>query len=123
VSLVLAGDAQILGDRLMIRRALSNLLSNALRHTQARGAVQVDIAATPASTVVSVQNPGEDVDPALLSRLFDRFFRADAARSHPDTDGAGLGLSITRAIVEAHGGTVSVTSEGGLTRFTMTFPA
>jgi two-component system, OmpR family, heavy metal sensor histidine kinase CusS len=123
VSLVLAGDSQILGDRLMIRRALSNLLSNALRHTQARGVVQVDIAATPASTVVSVQNPGEDVDPALLSRLFDRFFRADSARSHPDTDGAGLGLSITRAIVEAHGGTVSVTSEGGLTRFTMTFPA
>lgn len=123
VSLVLTGDAQIRGDRLMFRRAMSNLLSNALRHTEPRGTVQVNIAATPASTVISVQNPGNDVDPASLPRLFDRFFRADSARSHPDNDGAGLGLSITRAIVEAHGGTVSVTSAGGLTRFTMTFPA
>jgi two-component system heavy metal sensor histidine kinase CusS len=106
----------------MIRRALSNLLSNALRHARPGSTVRVDIAETGAATIVSVQNTGEDVDPRLLPRLFDRFFRADPARSHPDSDGAGLGLSITRAIVEAHGGSVGVTSTGGLTRFTLTFP-
>lgn len=123
VSLQLSGDATIIGDRLMVRRALSNLLSNALRHSKANGVVHVDINSTPTSTIVSVQNTGDDVDPKFLSRLFDRFFRADAARTHPESDGAGLGLSITRAIVEAHGGSASVTSVGGLTRFTLTFPA
>ena len=123
VTLQLSGDATLIGDRLMVRRALSNLLSNALRHSKASGVVHVDIASTPTSTIVSVQNTGDDVDPKLLPRLFDRFFRADAARTHPESDGAGLGLSITRAIVEAHGGSASVTSVGGLTRFTLTFPA
>ena len=122
VSLQLSGDATIIGDRLMVRRALSNLLSNALRHSKASGVVHVDIASTPTSRIVSVQNSGDDVDPKLLPRLFDRFFRADAARTHPES-GAGLGLSITRAIVEAHGGSANVTSVGGLTRFTLTFPA
>lgn len=123
VSLKLTGDAHILGDRLMFRRALSNLLSNALRHTGPRGVVHVEVDSTPSSTVVSVQNTGEDVDPKLLPRLFDRFFRADSARTRPESDGAGLGLSITRAIVEAHGGSVSASSKGGLTRFSLTFPA
>lgn len=123
VSLQATGDAQIVGNRLMIRRALSNLLSNALRHTPPKGVVRVEIDVTASSIIVSVQNTGDDVNPRLLPRLFDRFFRADPARTHPESDGAGLGLSITRAIVEAHGGSASVTSTGGLTRFTLTFPA
>jgi two-component system heavy metal sensor histidine kinase CusS len=122
VSLELAGNGRLDGDRLMIRRALSNLLSNALRHALPGSTVRVDIAETDAATIVSVQNAGEDVDPRLLPRLFDRFFRADPARSHPESDGAGLGLSITRAIAEAHGGSVGVISKDGLTRFTLTFP-
>jgi len=123
VSLQLAGDAHIDGDRLMVRRALSNLLSNALRHAEPRSTVRIEIDATTTSTSVSVQNRGVDVDPRLLPRLFDRFFRADPARTRPESDGAGLGLSITRAIVEAHGGSVSATSLNGLTRFTLIFPA
>jgi len=54
--------------------------------------------------------------------LFDRFYRADPARSHPGSDGAGLGLSITKAIVEAHGGTIKAGSEHGRTRFSLTLP-
>lgn len=69
-----------------------------------------------------MENAGEDIDPQVLPRLFDRFYRADPARAHPTSDGAGLGLAITKAIVEAHGGQVSVTSTQGLTRFTLMFP-
>jgi two-component system heavy metal sensor histidine kinase CusS len=118
----LQGNGSIEGDRLMFRRALSNLLSNALRHVPAGGNVRVIMADLPNGTEVSVENTGDDIDPQVLTRLFDRFYRADPARAHPTSDGAGLGLAITKAIVEAHGGQVHVTSARGLTRFTLTFP-
>jgi two-component system heavy metal sensor histidine kinase CusS len=59
----------------------------------------------------------------ILPRLFDRFFRADKARVHLDTDGAGLGLSITQAIAQAHGGRVHATSGGGSNQFFIDLPA
>lgn len=116
------GNGIIEGDRLMFRRALSNLLSNALRHAPEGGAVDVVVSELAHFTEVTVENTGEDIDPQTLPRLFDRFFRADPARSHPTSDGAGLGLAITKAIVEAHGGTASVRSEHGKTGFTLRFP-
>jgi two-component system heavy metal sensor histidine kinase CusS len=118
----LEGNGHIHGDHLMFRRALSNLLSNALRHTPTGGRVKIAVAARPNGTEVSVENTGEDIDPIALPKVFERFYRADPARAHPTSDGAGLGLAITKAIVEAHGGLVNVTSEQGLTRFTLTFP-
>ncbi|MCC9041087.1 two-component sensor histidine kinase, partial [Neisseria gonorrhoeae] len=66
--------------------------------------VRIMVAERPAGTEVAVENTGEDIDPEVLPRLFDRFYRADPARAHPISDGAGLGLAITKAIVEAHGG-------------------
>lgn len=122
ISLTVQGNGSIEGDRLMFRRALSNLLSNALRHAPAGGHVRIRVAGRPDGTEVSVENAGEDIDPKVLPRLFERFYRADPARVHPTSDGAGLGLAITKAIVEAHGGQVSVTSTQGLTRFTLMFP-
>ena len=122
IRLTVQGNGSIEGDRLMFRRALSNLLSNALRHAPAGGSVRIILAERPDGTEVSVENTGEDIDPQMLLRLFDRFYRADAARAHPTSDGAGLGLAITKAIVEAHGGQASVTSAQGLTRFTLMFP-
>lgn len=122
ISLTLQGNGGIEGDRLMFRRALSNLLSNALRHAPVAGHVRIIVADLPNGTEVSVENTGEDIDPQVQPRLFDRFYRADPARAHPTSDGAGLGLAITKAIVEAHAGQVSVTSSQGLTRFTLTFP-
>ncbi|MEJ5898363.1 heavy metal sensor histidine kinase [Aquabacterium sp. G14] len=116
------GDGQIYGDRLMFRRAVSNLLSNALRHTPKEGVVQIAIVASAKTTEITVENTGQDIDPLVLPRLFDRFYRADPARSHPDSDGTGLGLSITKAIVEAHGGNASARSGGGKTQFTLSFP-
>lgn len=122
VKLNLSGDGTVLGDRLMFRRAVSNLLSNALRHTQTDGEVLIDIRETAQATRVTVENTGDDIDPKVLPRLFDRFYRADPSRAHPESDGAGLGLAITRAIVEAHGGQASVVSSLGRTRFTLAFP-
>lgn len=116
------GDDLITGDRLMFRRAVSNLLSNALRHTPSSGDVFISVRKAEPYIEVAVANSGEDIDPKVLPRLFDRFFRADPARAHPSSDGAGLGLSITRAIVEAHSGKVAVTSEHGRTCFTLSFP-
>jgi two-component system heavy metal sensor histidine kinase CusS len=106
----------------MFRRALSNLLSNALQHTPARGTVQIEISETVEGTLVTVENSGDAIDPRALPRLFDRFYRADPARTHPASEGAGLGLPITRAIVQAHGGTVDAHSQDGLTVFRMLFP-
>lgn len=116
------GEGRIHGDRLMFRRAVGNLLSNALRHVPERGEVLVHLSETPDAVEVSVQNTGPDIDPSAVPHLFDRFFRADPARARPETDGAGLGLPITKAIVEAHQGTISVSSHDGLTRFTLLFP-
>jgi two-component system heavy metal sensor histidine kinase CusS len=123
ITLRLDGAASLHGDRLMLRRAVSNLLSNALRHTPPGGQVSVRIERLPQAVTLSVENSGATLAPELLPRLFDRFFRADKSRSHPDMEGAGLGLSITRAIVEAHGGQATVTSAQGLTRFTLSFPS
>lgn len=122
ITLTLQGNGSIEGDRLMFRRALSNLLSNALRHAPAGGNVRIIVADLPKGTEVAVENTGEDIDPQVLPRLFDRFYRADPARTHPTSDGAGLGLAITKAIAEAHGGQASVTSSSGTTRFTLWFP-
>ncbi len=122
IQLELSGDVQVTGDRLMLRRAISNLLSNALRHTPQRGRVTVSLARMSDSVSLQLANTGSEISPDLLPRLFDRFFRADKSRAHPETEGAGLGLAITRAIVQAHGGTVSVASAEGWTRFTLSFP-
>ena len=122
LQLVTEGTAQMEGDRLMVRRALSNLLSNAIRHSPEHGQVCLAIRSTPQGAEVSVSNQGEAIAPDVLPRLFDRFYRADAARRHPASDGAGLGLAITRAIMQAHGGTVSASSEHGINRFTLVFP-
>lgn len=122
LQLVTEGAAQMEGDRLMVRRALSNLLSNAIRHAPEHGQVCIAIRSTPQGAEVSVSNQGEAIAPDVLPRLFDRFYRADTARRHPASDGAGLGLAITRAIMQAHGGTVSASSEHGINRFTLVFP-
>ena len=122
IRLQLDGDGSIDGDRLMFRRAVSNLLSNALRHAPNAGDVTISISNAVHATSVSVENTGQDIDPRILPRLFDRFYRADPSRAHPDTEGSGLGLAITRAIAQAHGGGVVPASSGGRTRFTLMFP-
>ncbi|WP_051516445.1 heavy metal sensor histidine kinase [Herbaspirillum sp. RV1423] len=118
----LAGDASIRGDRLMVRRALSNLISNAMRYTPAAGTIAVSIDRSEKDISVHVENDGLEIPSEHLPHLFDRFYRADKARTKLDSDSAGLGLSITKAIMRAHQGEVSVQSTQGKTRFTLLFP-
>ncbi|MGQ7814437.1 heavy metal sensor histidine kinase [Metapseudomonas furukawaii] len=122
VTLVREGDAQFLADRDMLRRALSNLLDNALRFTPPGGLIRLDLATRSDGLYLTVANNGEDIPAEFQPRLFDRFFRADPARRE-GREHAGLGLAITRSIVQAHGGEIHCESSGGWTRFILRFPA
>ena len=119
IRLALQGDAEMEGDRLMIRRAISNLLSNALRHADEGTVVEVVLAHQPGGVRLAVANQGPTIEPTDLPRLFDRFYRADRSRAHPASEGAGLGLAITKAIVSSHGGVIQAESQAGRTRFTV----
>ena len=123
IDLQLQGEGALRGDRLMLRRALGNLVSNALRHTPAGGSIRVEIRRDEALLRIQVRNTGEPIAAADLARLFERFYRVDGARQHDAGEGTGLGLSITRAIARAHGGEVSAASNDGLTTFSLYFPS
>lgn len=122
VSLLLEGDAPpVRVDRSMLRRALSNLLSNAIRYTPPGQSVRVRLSANADSVLIHVENPGAEILPEHLPKLFDRFFRIDSSRQRKG-DGAGLGLAIVKSIVEAHGGSVSAHSGQGRTWFQIVLP-
>nr|WP_211947354.1 heavy metal sensor histidine kinase [Cupriavidus yeoncheonensis] len=121
VRLASRGEGRLVGDRLMLRRALSNLLSNALRYTPPGGGIAVEIDDGADGVTIAVENEGQEIRPDLLPVIFDRFSRGDKSRVRPDSDSVGLGLSITRAIMAAHGGTIAVQSADGKTRFTLGF--
>lgn len=123
VKLEVRGEAPpIRADRLLIQRAVTNLLSNAIRHAHPDSTVEVEIASQGGQTVVAVTNQGDGIAPAHLERIFARFYRADPARSRAE-GGSGLGLAIVRSIAHAHRGEVSVRSEAGTTTFTLALPA
>lgn len=119
--LSLAGSAQVSGDKLMLRRALANLLSNAIRHSVQGGQIEVCISTADDSTTVSITNQGAAIAPEHLPHLFERFYRADPSR-HRNGDGAGLGLAITRAIVQAHSGEIVVRSDANGVCFEISLP-
>jgi two-component system OmpR family sensor kinase/two-component system sensor histidine kinase BaeS len=110
-------------DRLRIGQVLTNLFSNALRHTPSGGRIEVQVRASDENTLlVSVRDTGEGIPPDMLPHIFERFYRADPARSR-ETGGAGLGLSIARQAVELHGGRLWAESElGAGSTFYFTLP-
>ena len=125
IRLALNGRAMIPGDRLMLRRAFSNLLSNAIRHTPPGEEVRVDIRPLSESgqadrTEVDITNPA-GIPAEHLPRLFNRFYRVDPSR-HEASEGAGLGLAITQSIIQIHGGTIDVRSTEGGTTFIIRLP-
>lgn len=125
IILEVTGSATVFGDRLMLRRALGNLLSNAIAHGAGNQPVKVQIAVAGKESRTSVRNQGTAISPEAQSRIFDRFYRADPARSHDrgnGHDGAGLGLAIVRSIARAHGGDVEVLSDTNGTEFTLVLP-
>jgi two-component system heavy metal sensor histidine kinase CusS len=124
VRLVCAGEGHVAADRLLVQRAVGNLLSNAIRHAPPGGEIRLRVGRDGCGAItVTVSNPGHGIAREHLDRVFDRFFRIGDTRGGVD-DGVGLGLSIVRSIMALHGGRVGVTSvPGGLTTFTLGFPA
>ncbi|WP_332774589.1 heavy metal sensor histidine kinase [Polaromonas sp.] len=123
VTVEVTGTAVVMADRLLVERAITNLVSNAIRHAFADSIVRVVIAAEGGTATLAVTNQGEGIAPAHLERIFDRFYRIDSARARLD-GGNGLGLAIVRSIMSAHGGLVTAHSQPGReTTFTLTFPA
>ena len=116
-----AGEVRVDADR--TGQVLGNLLDNALRHTPAGGTVTLGSRRTGHWVEYRVADTGQGVAAEHLPHLFDRFYRADTARDR-DHGGSGIGLAIAKALVEAHGGGLSVTSPGpGLgTTFTVRLP-
>jgi two-component system, OmpR family, sensor kinase len=94
-----------------LEQALQNLAANALRHTPDGGRISLTASASPESIVLTVRDSGTGIDAQHLPLIFDRFYKADAARKA--AGGSGLGLSIVKAIVERHGGTVSARNDHG----------
>jgi len=116
------GPLTVMGDAMALRRALLNLVDNALKYTPAGGTVELSLARDGAEAVVAVRDTGVGIAPADLERIFDPFVRLDAARARP-TGGTGLGLAIARSIVTAHGGRVRAESvPGSGSTFTVSLP-
>jgi len=98
-------------DKDRIGQVLGNLLANALRHTQPGGHVRVTARKDPDEVVITVTDDGDGIPANQLPHVFERFYRGDTARSR-DSSGSGIGLTISKAIVDAHGGTIMVFSDG-----------
>jgi two-component system OmpR family sensor kinase len=96
-----------------MQQVLQNLLANALRYTPAGGSITLTTAEQAGLVRLSVADTGPGIPPEHLPHIFDRFYRADPARSHEGNNGAGLGLAIARAIVQLHGGEIKVGSAVG----------
>ncbi|MDA7414898.1 heavy metal sensor histidine kinase [Xenophilus arseniciresistens] len=115
LSLDVRGDAQLAVDTGLLRRAISNLMSNAVRHAEPGSTLVVSIEPAASGVSISVQNRGPVIAPGTLERIFERFFRADAARTG-SSQHHGLGLAIVAAIARMHDGRTFASSALGLTR-------
>ncbi|HEU5182146.1 MAG TPA: heavy metal sensor histidine kinase, partial [Candidatus Polarisedimenticolia bacterium] len=116
------GAAPVHADPMLFRRALSNLVSNALRHTPRGGSIEMSVQSRGQGTRVTVSDTGTGIPPEHLPRVFDRFYRSESDRARYPV-GAGLGLAIVKSIMGLHGGTVGVESRPGSgTVVTLDFP-
>lgn len=123
IRLELTGEsAPIHCDRAMVRRALSNLLSNAIRHATKDSIVRVLLKTDAGVSQIIVENTGATIPPEQASMIFDRFYRGDPSRQRRG-DGAGLGLAIVKSIVDVHGWKITVNSADGLTQFVLEIPS
>ncbi len=118
------GPVVVEADRRRIGQLVMNLVTNAIKYTPAGGRIWLSLAGTATAVTVSVRDTGMGIAPGDLSRVFERFWRADVARSRTgDRPGFGLGLAIAKWIAEAHGGSIAVTSRPGRgSTFTVTLP-
>jgi signal transduction histidine kinase len=118
-----AETAAVKADPRRLEQALANIVDNALRHTPAGGTVSMNAATANGHVTLAVHNTGSYIAPEVMPRVFDRFFQVDPVRSRANGN-TGLGLAITKEIVEAHGGSIAVrSSEPDGTEFVISLPA
>jgi two-component system sensor histidine kinase BaeS len=118
----IAPDAdQVLGDPDRLEQVVENLVANALRHTPPGGHIEMCGRTEGDAIVLTVADSGSGIAPDHVPHVFERFYKVDAARAR-DANGSGLGLSIAKAIVERHQGSIRVTSVPGRTAFTIVLP-
>lgn len=120
-----AGACPVRCDVLRVQQVLANLLDNALRHTPAGGNVEVSVDRQGQMVRLTVQDDGEGIPPEQQEWVFERFHRGDPSRVSADGSGSGLGLTIARAIITDHGGTITASSapDGVGTAMTIDLPA
>ena len=104
-------DLKVKVDSARIGQVLGNLLSNALRHTPSGGCVTITAHHEPDEVAITIADTGEGILPDQLPHVFERFYRGDTARDR-DRSGSGIGLTISKAIIDAHGGTITAQSDG-----------
>jgi len=112
----------VMGDENQLHEVVANLLGNARKHTPVGTHIMASVKHVGPQVVLSVADDGPGVPEELQRHIFERFVRADQARTHDDEGSTGLGLSIVAAVVEAHGGTVACESVPGATKFTVSLP-
>jgi two-component system heavy metal sensor histidine kinase CusS len=116
LNVVIQGDMRVHIDRRLFHRSLANLIQNAARYAVPTSTITVSLVSHGMQAEVSVSNAGEPIENVHLERLFERFYRADAARARSDAH-HGLGLSIVRAVASMHGGRVFAHSKDGVNTF------
>ncbi|AHF77362.1 Putative sensor protein [Sodalis praecaptivus] len=122
LTMVYPTEGTLWADGDLLRRALANLLANAIRFAQSGSTIRVSVQTQREGVTLSVENHGDTIAAAQQARIFDRFYRVDASR-HDSATGSGLGLSIVRSIMQLHHGHCAVVSQDRLTRFTLFFPS
>lgn len=123
ISAAIAPGVQVKGDAVLLRRVLLNLIDNAVRYNQPDGAVRLDLRHEGETAIFSIANTGHGIPAAKHGELFQRFFRLDSDRNRA-SGGSGLGLSLCREIIQAHGGTIALgRSDQTWTEFVVRLPA
>ncbi|WP_367343085.1 sensor histidine kinase, partial [Propionibacterium sp.] len=112
----------VMADRNQLHQVVANLLSNARKHTPAGTQVDTSVGIEGDQAVIRVHDNGPGVPPEIADKVFERFARADVARTHDKEGSTGLGLAIVAAVMAAHGGTAALDSSDGHTTFTLRLP-
>lgn len=118
-----SGSTRVQGGSLMLRRAIANMISNAVRYGAQNSAIDIGVSRTSQWVSLKVSNHGPTIPTQHVDKLFDRFYRVDTARREGSTLNAGLGMAITRSIIDAHKGSIDCRSADGITTFEMKLPA
>lgn len=106
-------SSEVKGDRTSLTQLVTILLDNAIKYSDKKTVVSINSSSDKTTVSIAVTDHGIGIDAEALDHVFDRFYRADAARTRNDTSGYGLGLSIAKMIADVHGGSITITSEAG----------